>query len=108
MKEAYARWLLDRNADQVLDEPEDVATMLEVCQAYLANVKATGAPSTLRPRADALFDFCFGLPAEFRNKNDDRAEPLTPQRKRGAAMKRIHEGASSFSRNYSRCMLTSG
>lgn len=92
VKEAHARWLLDRNVEQVSDEPEDAVTMLEVCQAYLANVKATGAVRTLRNRADTLFDFCFGLPPQFRNKTDDRTVPLTPQRKREAAKMRIHDG----------------
>ena len=96
VSEAYARYLHEKG--QRASSPQESAvtlaamTMLQVCQAYLANVKATGAPSTHEARADTLFDFCFGLPPEFRHKGKGASAPLTSERKKQMAAKRIHPG----------------
>lgn len=58
--------------------PEDGATILQVCTAYLAKVKDSGASSTLTVRTNTLFDFCFGLPSRFVPRNGKMpAKPKT-------------------------------
>jgi len=59
VREAHARFLLSKQARPA---QRCQVTVLEVCQAYLENTKATGAAKTHSDRADTLFDFCFGLP----------------------------------------------
>lgn len=49
-------------------EPVNSVTVAEICDAYLAKVKADGADATLKARGDTLFDFCHGLPPRFRGK----------------------------------------
>jgi integrase len=49
-------------------EPVNSVTVAEVCDAYLAKVKADGADATFKARGDTLFDFCHGLPPRFRGK----------------------------------------
>ncbi|MAT70866.1 MAG: hypothetical protein CMJ58_15230 [Planctomycetaceae bacterium] len=96
VSEAYARYLHEKN--QQPDGPQNSAesrppvTVLQVCQAYLANAKATGSERTHEARADTLFDLCFGLPPEFRDKGKGDAAPLTTDRKKQMAAKRIHPG----------------
>lgn len=70
VQSAYRRWLSQRDASQRerLQPEETCLSVLEVCTAYLAKVKADGATKTHTDRADTLFDFCFGLPPEFRQK----------------------------------------
>jgi hypothetical protein len=96
VREAHARWLLGKDTQRQAEEIETIeetnVTVLQVCQAYLANAKATGAAKTHHDRADTLFDFCFGLPPQFRRKDGKEAEPLTTARKREMADHRIHEG----------------
>lgn len=96
LREAHARWLTERDkadrearrAEQSRAKEAAAVTVLQVCQSYLANAKATGAAKT----HEDLFDFCFGLPPEFRTKNDKQQQPLTAARKKAMAAKRIHEG----------------
>jgi len=90
LKEALARHLLDRQ-QQPAKEPDADVAILEVCQAYLANAKATGAAKTHHDRADTLFDFCFGIPPEFRNKKNE-TKRLSEARRKEAESKRIHAG----------------
>ncbi|MEM8944370.1 MAG: hypothetical protein AAGD11_04230 [Planctomycetota bacterium] len=96
VREAHARWLVDKTKDDQADSKATKAqaqvTILQVCQAYLANVKSTGAVQTHKNRADTLFDLCFGIPPEFRNKKDDQPLELTAKRKKEMAAKRIHDG----------------
>src|SRR5258708_745825 len=70
VRAAHARWLLDRQASPILTPVTSEVTVLDVCQTYLTNAKATGAAKTHADRADTLFDFCFGLPPEFRPKKE--------------------------------------
>jgi site-specific recombinase XerD len=95
LKEAHARWLLDRQS-AVATFDENPTTVLEVCQAYLADAKANGARKTYDDRADTLFDFCIGLPPEFRDKKDesetDEPKKLTAERREEMAGRRIHKG----------------
>jgi integrase len=86
--EAHARFVLDRTPT-----PEDnTLTVLSVCQTYLADAKQNGAPKTHTDRADTLFDFCFGLPPEFRQKGNAAPRRLTAEEKREIGKKRIHKG----------------
>jgi len=88
VKEAHARWLLDRSP-----APErNGTTVLEVCQAYLADAKLSGAAKTHADRADTLFDFCFGLPPGFRRKSDAAPRRLTAEQRAQMSKKRIHSG----------------
>ncbi len=68
-KLAYARWLTaERQKPATVDV--ECATVLEVCQAYLAKAKEeAGENKTFTDRAESLFDFCFGLPAKFKGKD---------------------------------------
>src|SRR5262245_52478537 len=67
VKDAYHRWCAESRKTK--PAPDSGATVLEVCSAYLAKAQADGAAKTHYDRADTLFDFCFGLPPEFRAKN---------------------------------------
>ena len=78
VREAYARFLVKKDQKQnrqrlavrkAADSKKSV-TLLAVCQAYLSHAKSTGKAKTHHDRADTLFDFCFGLPPEFRNKKE--------------------------------------
>ncbi len=89
VKEAHARHVLAR---QKKKEKESTITTLEVCQAYLENAKATGAEKTHHDRADTLFDFCFGLPPEYRSKDGGAVKRLSKEKKQEMAKKRIHKG----------------
>ena len=71
-------------------------TLIEVCQHYLANTKANGAAKTYHDRADTLFDLCFGMPPEFRNKKTDNPPKFTRAQKEAMAAKRIHPGFGKF------------
>jgi integrase len=62
-------------------EVTDSLTILDVCKAYLAEAKATGAETTYKARAGILFDFCFGLPARFRPDDDPGAPPKPKPKK---------------------------
>jgi integrase len=90
LKEALARHVLDQQ-QPVEENPDAHVSILEVCQAYLENAKATGAAKTHHDRADTLFDFCFGIPPEFRNKKNETKQ-LSAARKEEAEAKRIHKG----------------
>jgi integrase len=94
LKDAYARWRLDADKQARPDKntATNTATVLEVCQAYLADLKVNGAAKTHHDRADTLFDFCFGIPPQFRTKGDKPQQPLTPARREAIAELRIHDG----------------
>ncbi|MDA7980519.1 MAG: hypothetical protein MPJ50_17315 [Pirellulales bacterium] len=82
VKAAHARYLLDRETMVVREPPEAPATtILEVCVAYLRYAKMTGAAKTHKDRCDILFDFCFGLPPAFRNKDASSTKRLTMEEK---------------------------
>jgi hypothetical protein len=89
VKEAHARFLLSKQPKPL--KPCSVS-VLEACQAYLENAKATGAEKTHFDRANTLFDFCFGLPPEFRSKDGTRIRRLSPEKRREMAKRRIHKG----------------
>jgi integrase len=79
VREAYLR-------TQPLDKPRiSGVTLLDVCTAYLDKVAADGAEQTHSGRADALFDFCFGLPPVFRTRPNKVAPKPKPSDK-------IHSG----------------
>lgn len=63
--------------DGAANEAPDSATVLDVCDAYLAKVEGEGATKTYNDRADTLFDFCYGLPPRFRQKAGGK-EPEKP------------------------------
>ena len=67
-------------------------TVLDVCQAYLSHVKATGSEATHKLRADSLFDLCFGLPARYRKLSEANQGELNASQKKQAAADRIHPG----------------
>lgn len=73
---AYMRSLAAKRQPAVEETGElDGATVETACKLYLDHAKANGADSTYRLRADSLFDFCSGLPAEARGKPKlDRAK----------------------------------
>ena len=89
VQEAYARIILSR---QPKPTHETAITVLEVCQAYLENAKATGAEKTHSDRADTLFDFCFGLPSKYRSKDGAKVKRLSAEKKKEMAERRIHRG----------------
>jgi hypothetical protein len=63
------------------NEQSESLTAWDVCMAYLAEAKATGAETTYKARAGILFDFCFGLPARFRPDDDPDAPPKPKPKK---------------------------
>jgi len=66
-KLAYARWLTVAKETPAAVNGEPCATVLEVCQAYLAKAKESkGENKTFTDRAESLFDFVYGLPSKFR------------------------------------------
>jgi hypothetical protein len=69
-------------------ERKDEVTVLELCQHYLSYCKATDSENTYRIRAIALFDFCTGLPAHFRD--EEGTKPKSSKKVLDAA--RIHSG----------------
>ena len=80
-REAYARHLLGRQRQAVLESGGDQTPIMECCRVYLDYVKRYDADSTYQLRANFLFDFCTGFPARFR----DKAEQPAPH-------DRIHQG----------------
>jgi len=64
VRAAYRR-LMAKPDDELDEGLTDDPTVADVCSAYLTQVQATGAKSTLRTRTATLFDFCFGLPYKF-------------------------------------------
>ncbi|BBO35526.1 tyrosine-type recombinase/integrase [Lacipirellula parvula] len=72
LKAAHKR-ALDRKPEDMI-KPDRV-TVLEVCKAYLEQVKSEGAEGTYNNRSRTLFDFCFGLPSRF--LGDDRPKAKT-------------------------------
>jgi integrase len=62
LKAAYRRAL---TTPEPTADPGDGVTLLEVCDAYLAKVKAEGAQATYVGRSATLFDLCQGLPYRF-------------------------------------------
>lgn len=97
IQEAHARYLLERQETPVA---QDTTTVMEACLAYLAEAKANGAPKTHADRADTLFDFCFGIPPEYRSyckhdqfrNGDTKAKRFTNAMQKEAETKRIHNG----------------
>jgi integrase len=99
IKEAYARFLLDKQRKPAV---QDATTVLEVVKAYLADTKQNGAAKTHADRADTLFDFCFGIPPEYRNRfevpefqdagKEGGTKRLTKEEKLALKKKLIHEG----------------
>lgn len=88
VREAQARLLMGL-VQAVVQAPEgDQVLVQEVCELYLNDCKATGADATYRSRADALFDFCSGLPAAFRNKSGKGRQ----KSKKEIDAARIHRG----------------
>ena len=95
VKAAYAR-IIAAPVEPV-NSPAEGTTVQDVCNAYLDQAKAEGSGKTYGIRADALFDFCYGFPARFRDKSGDplgehalrKADgpPKEPTRK-----DRIHDG----------------
>jgi len=86
---AYALRLLARKQEERQSRPAgdtDSKTLEEVILAYLDYCRANGSPSTFQRRADFLFDFCYGLPPRFRDK-DNGKKPPTP-----TPGDRIHKG----------------
>lgn len=69
VKEAYARWMLTKNDEPATNGQIELApvSVVEVCDAYLADAKVNGAPKTYSDRVETLFDFCFGVPPKFRH-----------------------------------------
>ena len=78
VKEAYARHLLESRKPEIAQTGDDT-TVIEACQLYLENCRATGAPRTYESRGRILFDFCTGLPEGMWLKEADKS-------------KRIHNG----------------
>jgi len=75
VKAAYHRERAKPTVPQpVVAEPNTV-TVLAVCNAYLDQALAVNAKATYDNRADALFDFCFGLPARFRHEGKAKPKP---------------------------------
>ena len=89
VQEAHARLLLSK---QKKPPQECQVTVLEACQAYLENAKATRAEKTHSDRADTLFDFCFGFPSAYRSKEGSKVKRLAPEKKKEMARRRIHKG----------------
>ncbi|WP_145374909.1 tyrosine-type recombinase/integrase [Symmachiella dynata] len=89
LKQAYARFLLDK---QTAVEVQNDITVLDVCLAYLRYAKTNGAEKTHFDRADTLFDFCFGLPPEYRKKDGSGPKRLTREQRAEMSNKRIHPG----------------
>jgi integrase len=89
LREAYARFLLEKTEEV---EVHTKTNLLDVCIAYLEYAKKNGAEKTHFDRADTLFDFCFGLPPEYRNKDGSGTKESTTDQKREMRKKRIHSG----------------
>ncbi|HTU27486.1 MAG TPA: hypothetical protein VMF30_18900 [Pirellulales bacterium] len=70
LRDSFARLILAKPAP--VEPVEPCATVLEVCRAYLAKAREeNGENKTFKDRLESLFDFCFGLPARFRNKHGE-------------------------------------
>jgi len=105
IKNAYARWRLEIQEEEKRAAQAENVSVLDVCFDYLRHVKLHGAPKTHADRADTLFDFCFGLPAEKRNKvgsdpfrdhGVDEPAELTQKQKRELAKLKLHDGMGGF------------
>lgn len=100
VREAHARFLLDRTV-----EPEKAPVGADtevgrVCAVYLDHLKLgigeigpnpTGKAKTYVDRGQTLFDFCYGLPGEYfcagdKEKREERKQQANPE------TKRIHQG----------------
>jgi len=97
LKDAYARWRTQR--EEELAEQQQIAkrssvqqSVYDVCKAYLYHVQVNGAQKTLADRMDTLFDLCWGLPPEYRERKTFDPKRLTKARKAEAEGKRFHEG----------------
>ncbi len=66
VKAAYHRMMAA--PDEPVDDGSDVS-VLQVCLAYLRKVEDSGAKSTFISRQNTLFDFCYGLPSRFIERN---------------------------------------
>lgn len=94
LKDALDQYRLDKQAKQKVqaEQGRDV-TIRQVCHAYLAHAKATGSPKTHHDRADTLFDFCFGIPPQFREKKEGaNPKKMTARLRSEMESKRIHKG----------------
>ena len=99
VKEAYARFLLEKQKKPAV---QDATTVLEICKAYLDDTKRNGAAKTHADRADTLFDFCFGIPPEYRNRfeipefqdigKEGGTKSLTKAEQAELAKKKLHDG----------------
>jgi len=71
-------------------------TIQDVVNAYLDWAKIEGSGKTYSIRADALFDFCYGFPARFRDKSSDPLGEYTIRKADGpkepTREDRIHDG----------------
>ena len=63
-----------------------------MCIAYLEYAKKNVAEKPRFDRADTLFDFCFGLPPVYRNKDGPGTRQLTAGQIREMRKKRFHPG----------------
>ena len=93
LREAYDRWKLARaeaeqQAKTELDAPD--VTITDVCNFYLLYAQTDGAASTCQTRADALFDFCYALPARFRRIMETERKPTAALRKEMEAARCKH------------------
>ena len=78
-------------ARQVEDQSDTPSvTITEVCNFYLRYAQAEGAASTYQTRADALFDFCYALPARFRRVMEADKAPTAALRKEMEAARCKH------------------
>lgn len=94
VREAHARYLLDK---QKKPEVQNTTTVLQVCVAYLAEAKANGAKKTHADRSDTLYDFCYGVPSEYRQFSTfqefrDGDQKFSETAREEAEKKRIHPG----------------
>lgn len=99
VKEAHARFLLEQQRKPIV---QGGTTVLEVCKVYLDDTKRNGAAKTHADRADTLFDFCFGIPPEYRNRfeipefqdigKEGGTRSLTKAEKSELKKKQIHGG----------------
>ena len=92
VREAYGRYLTDK---QQKPEVQSAVTVLEVCTAYLAHAKRNGAKKTHADRSDTLYDFCYGVPAEYRQYSTfaefrDGLQKRSPTAREEAEKKRVH------------------
>ena len=102
LREAFERWKLARaeaarQAEAQSDTPS--VTITEVCNFYLRYAQTEGAASTYQTRADALFDFCYALPARFRRVMEADKAPTAALRKEMEAARCKHPPFGKLSWN---------